>query len=127
MKSAAPKAHEPYPFEYAELVTSYLKHLTALSTGSIALQIAFLEKIFPRPKWKAFIVISLLSFTISIIASALSYVTVIALTGRAELSIERVKRTKQAGQRTLVTALLGFLSGVIAIVIFVLRNLFTLT
>ena len=122
-----PKAHEPYPFEYTELVASYLKHLTTLSTGSIALQIAFLEKIFPRPKWKAFIVVSLLSFTVSIVASALSYIIVIALTGRAELSTERVKRTKVAGHRTLVMALIGFLVGVIAIIIFVLRNLFALT
>jgi len=124
VNQTAPKPHEPYPSEYSELVGDYLKHLTALSTGSVALQIAFLEKVFPHPKWKAFIVISLLSFAISIVSSALSYTMLLSLTSRADVAIERAVYTKKLGRYTMFTALAGFLIGVIAVIIFVLRNLF---
>lgn len=127
MNPTVPAEHDPYSFEYAEILTSYLKHLTTLSTGALALQIAFLEKIFPHPKWKAFVVISLVSFTVSIVWSASTYMAVIVLTVRARLSSAERAFSVKIARGSFLTAYIGFLLGIIAIVIFVLRNLFTLT
>jgi hypothetical protein len=39
-------------------IAEYLRHITALSTGSIVLISTFLEKLFPQPQWKCLEVIS---------------------------------------------------------------------
>jgi hypothetical protein len=51
-----------------ELSYDFIKHLTTISAGSILLIIGFLEKLFPVPQWKLFVIISLVAFALTILA-----------------------------------------------------------
>ena len=62
-----------YILEQRKAWSEYIKHLTTLSTGSLILLAAFLEKLFPQPMWKGLVVVALCGFTISIIASVIGY------------------------------------------------------
>ena len=54
---------------HIDRLIDYLKQFITLSTGSIILQTAFLEKIFPHPKWKGLIAASLISLTACLISA----------------------------------------------------------
>lgn len=47
----------------------YFKHLTTLSTGTILIIIAFLEKIFTDPRGTVFALISIIAFVFCLVAS----------------------------------------------------------
>lgn len=55
--------------EYLKIVIDYLKHTTTLSTGSILILAAFLEKSFTNPTGKVFVGLALLCFALSIMGS----------------------------------------------------------
>lgn len=113
--------------EYGKNLSEYLKHLTTLATGSIVLQIAFLEKVFPHPKWKAFMVVSLLAFTLSIIASVVGYTLIVLESQHADTSeIFGKGWMGDVGTAAILGTWLGFLLGILSLVIFALGNLFTL-
>lgn len=116
-----------FPPAYATLIADYLKHVTNLSTGAVVLQIAFLERVFPHPKWKAVIVISLASFGVSIIAATFSQAMVISLSGENPHLYEAGLKVATLGMRTMIVSWIGFLAGVIATMVFVLKNLFSIT
>jgi len=107
-------------------LVEYLKYLTTLSTGSIILQIAFLEKVFPHPKWKALLVASLLFFTLSIIASIVLYTTIVVPGLVDRTSFSGFFRDLTIRLWTLSVTWAGFLLGILALVIFALRNLLIL-
>ncbi len=111
--------------EYAKNVVEFIKHLTTLSTGAIVLQIAFLEKVFPHPHWKAFIAVSLLSFTLSIVASGVAYTTLLPA-GRSRWLFGPITTGEMVGLFGIWVSLLGVLLGILNLVIFALKNLFTL-
>jgi hypothetical protein len=67
----------PERLEHVKNVLDYLKHITTLSTGSIILQITFLEKLFVHPRWRALVAVSLVSFMLSIVASVVAHAQVI--------------------------------------------------
>src|SRR5205823_5624815 len=100
---------------------AYLRHLNTLSSGAIILQIGFLEKVFPHPKWKFLVAISLSSFVASIIASVISQTIIL---GR--YSDEEWGGESRVGCTALYGVWLGFILGLVSIVIFAMRNLFTL-
>ena len=114
--------------EYGKNLVEYLKHLTTLSTGSIVLQIAFLEKVFPHPRWKVALLVSLLSFTLSIISSVVVYTLVLldSLEPNRESLFASSEWRGNVGASGILITWLGFLLGIIFLVIFALRNLFAL-
>lgn len=99
----------------------YLKHMTTLSTGSILLQLAFLEKVFSQPRWKGLVAISLVSFSASIIGAVVVHTT---LMGTHIDSAKWERTEKRVVAFALLSVWLGFLAGVVTLVIFALRNLF---
>ena len=101
--------------------------LTTLSTGSIALEIAFLEKLFVHPKWKVFIAFSLLSFAVSIVTSLICYVILVSLSSYAITPIKEAAARQNVAFIVLTMAIAGFLIGVCTTIVFVLRNLFVLS
>lgn len=116
-------SHPPtHQMERYKLLTDYLKHLTTLSTGSILLLAAFLEKIFHNPSYKSFVVLSLTGFMISVVASIIAHTyAIIDFPGD-----EPTFRREQAniGSYALLIAWLGFLVGVACLTIFAMINLF---
>src|SRR5438132_3482750 len=68
----------------------YLRHLTTLSAGAIVLQVGFVERLSPDPKYKALVAISIVSFTASIMASVISQWGLLSFLGHR--SVERAPR-----------------------------------
>jgi hypothetical protein len=100
----------------------YLKHISGLSTGSILLLAAFLEKFFLQPEWKSLIGVSIGGFLLAVISSVISYsILVLNFPGRGAEMTEWEKYLVTGS--TLVTWL-GFLTGIISLSIFILRNFF---
>lgn len=105
--------------EANKLFYDTFKHLTTLSTGSILILVALLDKVFEHPQWKALIVAAFVSFIISTLSSILMMFVVGA-------SVEALKSDaggKIGGVSFLVT-IGGFLLGIISLVIFAIKNFF---
>ncbi len=111
-----------FAIEHNKIVIDYLKHLTTLSTGAIILQTAFLEKLFPHPKWKAVIVISLLSFAFSVVSSVVAFTVVIS----TKFADWRGKPEARVGCLAFVGAWGGFLLGIVTLATFAIRNVLSL-
>ncbi len=109
---------EIYKFEF-----EFLKHLTTICTGSILLIVAFLEKLFKQPEWKALVAVALCFFVASITLCAFSQVTI----------IDKASENKNFGLREsvqawtiglLLLALFCYVVGIVFLVAFGLKNLF---
>lgn len=107
--------------ESAKLWYDAFKHLTTISTGSILILVAFMEKLFMHPKWKAMVIVSFLSFVVSIVASVLN-MTLLA-DQIAELETPPSALSNAEGW-ALVFGFGGFLIGVVSLIIFSTRNFY---
>jgi hypothetical protein len=114
------QAHERDLLSHSQEQDLY-KHLATLSTGSIVLIVALLEKIFRQPTWRPLVGVALVSFMVSTVAAL----------GMQLLSVLRVdadaKRSKRLVHPVLKIPVLlagfgGFLAGVGALVAFALAN-----
>ena len=101
-----------------ELLHDYLKHLTTLSTGSILLIVAFLEKLFPNPEWKFLVAVALLGFTIVIVLALLLQFFVLQDMDPDTPSFETIARP------CFLTLAGSFLVAITSIVVFAFKNLF---
>jgi hypothetical protein len=106
---------------HREHLFDYIKHMTTLSTGSILLQLAFLEKVFAQPKWKPLVVVSLVSFSASIIGAVVVHTT---LMGTHIDSAKWSRPEKRFVAFGLLSVWLGFLFGIVTLVLFAVKNLF---
>lgn len=122
----SPQTQPPLPEAYAKLLIDHLKHVTTLSTGSIFLQVAFLEKIFPHPKWKIFFVLSLLLLTASIYFASSSMEMVVNMSAPKPLPAGIWQRAADFASSRRVWSWRLFVWGVIALLPFALRNLLAL-
>jgi len=109
--------------EIYKLEFEYLKHLTTISTGSILLLVAFLDKIFTQAKCKSAIAVSLISFLLSIILCAISQATIIEKASEKDNLTWRNK-IQNLTVGLFLFALLSYVIGVISLVAFGLKNLF---
>ncbi|HEV7744814.1 MAG TPA: hypothetical protein VGO56_07445 [Pyrinomonadaceae bacterium] len=100
---------------------SFLRYVGTLSSGAIALQIGFLERVFPHPKWKALVAISIILFTAAIIGAVVSQW---ALLGMVNVAPTESRRTW--GGCFMVVMWASFVLGLTLAVVFSLINLFTL-
>jgi hypothetical protein len=103
--------------EEAKLAHDYLKHLTTLSTGSLVLIVGFVEKV-AQPKGKWIVGIALVSFLLCIIGS------VVAMTANLEtMHREEDVAFHRTGAIALLLAWFSFLTAVICLAVFGLKNL----
>ena len=115
---AEPKSHE---IESHKLVLDYLKHLTTLSTGSIVLLVAFLEKIFLQPRWKFLVIISISAFAVSVLASVI--VHTIFVTHNPGIR-DFGEGLGNVGGIAMIIGWIAFLIGIAALSSFAVRNFF---
>ena len=101
----------------------YIKQITTLSTGSILLLAAFLEKLFSKPLWKAAVVVSFVGFLVSVISAIIAHTLYVE---DAQFFLNE-DPPNTLGGRTFLRALLlmwvGFLIGIVALGTFAVRNL----
>ncbi len=108
--------------EFHKAFYEYLKHLSTISTGSIVLLAAFLEKIFAQPRWKPLVGVSIIGFLITVIASVFAYSLMVFNFPRPGIRSKRWEGEMVFW--TIWLTWLGFISGVVALAIFILKNLF---
>ncbi len=120
MPNVTPRTNEPARLEGVKQLHDSLKHLTTLSTGSIVLTVAFLEKLFSNPEWKGIIIISILAFVGSLFCS----VTGMLLQSIDTMNIENVGKShdiESIGKFMAISYYL-FFAGVLALAVFFLKN-----
>ena len=106
--------------EVQKTVFDYIKHITTLNTGSIVLLASLLEKIFPNPVWKIFIMISFSCFVLSVM--------LLTLCGFAIIYSMRIPEqiTPRLVNFTALTFIFGMITFVVALsslAAFTMRNL----
>ena len=107
--------------ESYKLFYDFFKHVTTLSTGSILLLVAFLDKLFPHPLWRVFIVISLGAF----ILSALFSLILMAFFSNAMRRPGDLTETEyKLTGLTFIIIVMAFLSGMISLIVFAVKNLY---
>jgi len=106
------------PLEHTKASLDYAKQLTTLSTGSIVLVATFLKDVFQNPIWLFLVVVSLIAFMISVIASVALHTLLVASFPGRDVEID----SAYLGLGALVSWV-GFLIGLLALVIFAARNL----
>ena len=106
--------------EQIKLYVEYLRHLTTLSTGSIVLIVTFLERLFSKPLWKVAVVISLVGFMVSVLASIVVYTVTIWFPSENFRKSNRLAGIHGLG---IIFTWAGFLIGILCLGIFALRNL----
>ena len=105
--------------ERTKAMIDHAKHLTTLSTGSIVLVAAFVEKAFPAPIWKPVATLSLLAFLLSILAAVVFQAMIIPMIGKTEAS----DRAGNIGAGSLMALWVAFFLGVLFLALFATRNL----
>jgi hypothetical protein len=96
------------------------KHLTTLSTGSILLMAAFLEKLFKNPNWSFLVSITFVCFILAIISSLAGMITY-----SAKVIASHDEDTDLSKPLLIISVFGGFgcfLIGVTSLVIFALKN-----
>jgi hypothetical protein len=101
-----------------KLLHDTMKQLVTISSGSILVIVALLEKVFPNPRWKVLVAIGFVGFLICIIAS-LVMMRAIAL----DVSAAYSRDFQPMERKSYETALASFLFAIAALVLFVIRNL----
>lgn len=109
--------------EIYKIEFDYLKHLTTVSTGTIVLIVAFLEKLFKQPKCKLAVAVSLVCFMITIIICAIAQASIIEKASEKE-NLEWRDKVQNLTVILFLSALFSFVVGMISLVIFGLKNLF---
>jgi hypothetical protein len=85
------------------------------------LQVSFLEKLFPYPKYIALVAISIISFTLSILMSVATQWGLLSFIGYGSRSNERVAEWSGC---SVILMWWGFIVGLLSAVAFALINLF---
>ena len=101
-----------------------VKHITTLCTGSILILVTFLEKLFVRPVWKLLVSIAFGLLVLSIVGSiyAMLYIASAVRDITSVGSFDR-KRGMNVILIFLVLGYVGFVAGIVCLILFAIRNL----
>jgi hypothetical protein len=108
--------------EALRLYYDFYKHLTTLSTGSILIIVALLEKVFVHPKWKAFVVFAF-AFLLLTILGSLTAMTLCAY--GIKVGESGYRESKPFGVAIILLTLFFFVLGVTSLVVFATKNLYS--
>jgi|RhiMetdeSRZDD1v2_1073273.scaffolds.fasta_scaffold45817_5 hypothetical protein len=112
-----------YSSESAKLAYDLYKQLITIDTGSIVLLVTLLDKLFQHPEWRGAMVLSLVGFTVSVAGCTGMLVIVVAdVAHRGDFGNTGVSNL--AGATATIVAWAGFLTGLVSLVVFTLKNLY---
>lgn len=107
--------------EGQKLLYDSVKHLTTLSTGSILILIALLEKFFKTPEWAFLIAVGFICLVLSTLGSV---ITMIILSNSVFYSREDLELGSKQGALVFYCSLLAFILGIISVVVFAIKNFY---
>lgn len=108
--------------EGKKLIFETFKHLTTLSTAAILILVTFLEKFFTNSHWKSLIVVAFSAFILSAFTSVITMLSV-AIVLRSE-NTARADITARIGCMSLLLTFGSFFTGIISLVLFVIKNFY---
>ena len=97
------------------------KHLTTLSTGSLLLVLAFVDKMFPNPEYKFLLIAVFVLFGICILGSLLAMFMLPMLVITGSKPEKEIERSILAG--AIVCSIFTFFLGIVALMVFVGMNM----
>jgi hypothetical protein len=106
-----------------KLLHDTMKQLITISSGSILITIAFLEKFVKNPRWNYFVLIAFIGLLACIVLS-LIMMRAISLKMGAGYTAEAVQKHQEIEDWVYPLAVVTFSIGVSALVVFVVTNLF---
>jgi hypothetical protein len=113
---------QPTQLDFHKSFYEYLRHLSTLATGAIVLVGAFMEKIILHPVWRPLVAASVGSFLFSVVSSVTAYTVLIMNHPGHEMKASEWEQWAVAG--ALLLTWLSFLTGIVCLAIFIIRNLF---
>lgn len=106
---------EQKELEWAKIAFDWCKHISTLSAGSILLVITFLEKLKTQPDWKFLVPTALIAFVVTIVGTFLLQLAILTEEGiHGDIP--------PLGWVGTTVTIIGFLSGIIALALFGLKN-----
>jgi len=106
-----------------KMFIEYIKHLTALSTGSVVIIAAFLDKIIEKPEWKPLITVSIVGFLTCIATATLVYTITVFDVDEDEDGNSSLNSIDYVQLSAMIVTWLGFVIGILSLGIFTVRNL----
>lgn len=100
------------------------KLLITLDAGAIVILIGLLERLFQKPKFKGAIVVSLVSFVVSMLG-CLAMLVVINAGLASSGQYGGTSLSNFTGAFGTITAWVGFIMGIFSLVVFVIANLYS--
>ena len=116
-------SYEKYEFDHFREIISYLKHITALSTGSIVIVASFMSDVFQNPVWVPAIVTSISGFVVAVISSTVGYTIMITFQSPAYGDSTGPAWVETASSIILVAIWLSFTLDILSLGIFFVVNL----
>jgi hypothetical protein len=117
-------ARQVYQIEWVKNTLEYLRHLTTLSTGAVLLLATFLEKVFPQPKSRGWIVTSLVSFMVAIVACVIAYSVALYMSMAVRDNPQKGDSEAMITFVALCIVWFSFLVGMSSLTVFAVKNLF---
>ena len=104
-------------------IISFYKYLSTLSTGSIVVLIAFINKVFENPEWKFLIGVSLIGFVVSIIFGLFVIKMFVKLLSKPikDIHIITFPHLRELMEHICIGS---FLFGIVSLTVFGIKNLF---
>ena len=110
-----------FPIEAYTMVFDYLKNISSLSTASILLLVAFMEKLFVSPEWKVCVGISLICFIVSVVFVIVGQFGVIEHIDKTEGIATWAGPVAGIG---ISMAIISFVIGLVSLSVFALKNFY---
>jgi hypothetical protein len=111
--------HAKQYLEAQKVALDYVKHITALDTGSILLMTVLLEKFFKAPTWSFLIPISFVSFLISALALTLTaFGILLSIRTPSNVSVGVARFTSWS----FILGIFGFLIGIVCVSLLAVKN-----
>lgn len=107
--------------EHLKAASDHFKHITTLSSGFILVMATLLEKLFEQPAWRLLVPVAFVAFALAILLSVAAQAFFIDFIRRA--SGYTTDATAPLAATLTLTTWGAFLVGVLALVVFAVKNL----
>ena len=110
--------------EQLKLFVGFFNQVLTLSTALVVLIPIFLERLFPKPRWKFLAGLALVGFMVAVVGALQAQWSLIVITTEFPSPMQ-VERSSVLGLWGLIGMRWGFVTAIVTLTMFGLINLFT--